>query len=213
MYYIIFIYNHNQNTLILKRWIFGFFKKVIRMALTFAKLRRNSHCHIVDALIETHRIFESESCNGTRGLSLSLPDGRNVVLCRFGNLCNRYDCRMHHLHSNIDHIYEDFVRCPNDGACLDERCPYRHLILCGETFKVQRLWSRDFREDYRNLVGLLVFLLEAPFYDEIDAEADLLDPDNEIPDEMIRDEIHNARQSGNREHLIWLEQQGYNTEI
>ena len=183
------------------------------MALTFAQLRCNSHCHIVDALVKTQRIFESESCNGTRGLSLSLPNGRCAVLCRFGNLCHRHGCLMHHLHSNIDHVYEDYVLCPNDGVCDNARCPYRHLNQCRETFEVQRLWSRDFREDYYNLVDLLVFLLEAPFYDEIDAEADLLDPDNEVPDEMIRDEIHNARQSGNRDHLTWLEQQGYDTEI
>lgn len=178
------------------------------MEFTLVELRNNSFRHIVDVLAESGRIHESKSSRGTCGLSFSPLIGNDVVLCRDGDMCRNHHCRFHHLHWNLDQISENYRLCYHNETCRNARCRYRHTNHCAYVMSTQDQWQAEHYQEYSDLVKALIVVL-----DEDEATLASLDPDNEVPEEMIPVMICDAHQTGNCGLLAELKQQGYDTEF
>ena len=118
-------------------------------------LEKNSYRHSVVALTAVGRIFETITDEGSCVVKFVTDNGEDKVMCPHGDLCDNPDCKLHHLHCDVDRISENYVLCPYNTDCKDLKCEYRHTKYCRDSMNELFLCSTLFQDDYYDYVNML----------------------------------------------------------
>ena len=150
---------------------------------TIEDLKKVSFHSVVVALAAIGRIFEFTTIKGDIGVKFKTNEGKTRVLCQNGDLCENHNCKLHHLHNDIEKISENYILCPDNLDCKDILCKYRHTNRCLESMDLDNRCYVHHPAKYQIMINYLIsaYTKEIELYEDKFPYTQVIDDsDNEI---------------------------------